>query len=168
MEGDIATPWRSVIIADDLNGLVNSDLITNLAPAPDKRLFPDGVNTEWLKPGRSVWCWLDGGSRTVEGMKEFSKLASELGFEYNTVDAFWYRWPEAKMKELVDYSDSLGVKIWVWRHARDLRDAKKRKDLFDWCQKMGIVGLKLDAFSMSQKNLSTFIRRVLEKRPNIN
>ncbi len=151
VEGDIATPWRSVIIADDLNGLVNSDLITNLAPAPDKRLFPDGVNTEWLKPGRSVWCWLDGGSRTVEGMKEFSKLASELGFEYNTVDAFWYRWPEAKMKELVDYSDSLGVKIWVWRHARDLRDAKKRKYLFDWCQKMGIVGLKLDAFSHESK-----------------
>lgn len=151
LEGPVTTPWRSVIIADDLNGLVNSDLISNLAPAPDKRLFPDGVNTDWLKPGRSVWCWLDGGERTPEGMKEFSRLASELGFEYNTVDAYWYRWPEEQIKELVDYSAGLGVGIWIWRHARDMRDPVKRKEFFDMCQRVGIVGVKLDSFTHESK-----------------
>ena len=58
-------------------------------------------------------------------MKEFSKLAGELGFEYNTVDAFWYRWTDEQLKELVDYSAQFGVKIWLWRHGRDMRDPKK-------------------------------------------
>lgn len=149
--GIITTPWRTVVIADDLNGLVNTDLITNLAPAPDKKLFPKGVDTDWVKPGRSVWCWLDGGARTVESMKEFSRLAGELGYEYNTVDAFWYRWTDEQLKDLVDYSAKYGVKVWLWRHGRDVRDPEKRKALFERCQRLGIAGLKLDAFSHESK-----------------
>ncbi|MFQ8805800.1 MAG: hypothetical protein ACLR8Y_12800 [Alistipes indistinctus] len=34
-------------MADDLNGLVNSDLLTNLCPAPDP-----SRNFDWVKPGR--------------------------------------------------------------------------------------------------------------------
>lgn len=161
--GDIATPWRSIIIADDLNELVNTDLIANLSPAPDKKLFPKGVNTDWVKPGRSVWCWLDGGERTVEGMKEFSRLAGELGFEYNTVDAFWYRWTDEQIKDLVDYSDKLGVKIWLWRHGRDVRDPQKRKELFDRCQRLGIVGLKLDAMSHESKEFIDLYQACLKE-----
>ncbi|MDR2916179.1 MAG: glycoside hydrolase family 97 protein [Tannerella sp.] len=149
--GDITTPWRTVIIVSDLNGLVNTDLISNLSPAPDSTLFPEGVDTDWIKPGRSVWCWLDGGERTVEGMKEFSRLAGQLGFEYNTVDAFWYRWTDEQIKDLVDYSAQDGVKIWLWRHGRDLRDPQKRKELFERCRRLGVVGLKLDAFSHESK-----------------
>lgn len=149
--GTITTPWRTVIIAADLNGLVNTDLISNLSPAPDPQLFPKGVDTDWIKPGRSVWCWLDGGERTVEGMKEFSRLAGDLGFEYNTVDAFWYRWTDEQIKDLVDYSAQFGVKVWLWRHGRDVRDPKERKELFERCNRLGVVGLKLDAFSHESK-----------------
>lgn len=163
LEGTITTPWRAVIIADDLNELVNSDLITNLSPAPDKRLFPKGVNTDWIKPGRSVWCWLDGGARTVEGMKEFSKLAGELGFEYNTVDAFWYRWTDEQLKDLVDYSAQYGVKIWLWRHGRDMRDPQKRKELFAHCRRLGIAGLKLDAFSHESKEFIDLYQACLKE-----
>lgn len=163
IKGDIATPWRSVIISDDLNGLVNTDLISNLSPAPDKKLFSAGVNTEWIKPGRSVWCWLDGGERSLEGMKEFSRLAGELGFEYNTVDAFWYRWTDEQIKDLVDYSDKQGVKIWLWRHGRDVRDPKKRKELFDRCQRLGVAGLKLDAFSHESKEFVDLYQACLKE-----
>ena len=159
----IITPWRTIIIADNLNELVNSDLITNLAPAPDKRLFPKGISTDWIKPGRSVWCWLDGGARTVEGMKEFSKLAGELGFEYNTVDAFWYRWTNEQLKELVDYSAQFGVKIWLWRHGRDMRDPKKRRELFERCHRLGVVGLKLDAFSHESKEFVDLYQSCLKE-----
>lgn len=161
--GTITTPWRTVVIADDLNELVNTDLITNLAPAPDKKLFPKGVNTDWVKPGRSVWCWLDGGERTVESMKEFSKLAGELGFEYNTVDAFWYRWTDEQLKELVDYSARYGVKIWLWRHGRDVRDPQKRRELFERCHRLGVVGLKLDAFSHESKEFIDLYQACLKE-----
>ncbi|HSC38910.1 MAG TPA: glycoside hydrolase family 97 N-terminal domain-containing protein, partial [Chitinophagaceae bacterium] len=53
--GTITTPWRVIIIGKDLNTLVNSDIVSNLCPAPDKRYFPEGLHTPWLKPGRAVW-----------------------------------------------------------------------------------------------------------------
>jgi alpha-glucosidase len=59
--GTITTPWRVVMVAADLNGLVNNDVIPNLCPAPDKKLFPTGNKTAWIRPGRAVWKYLDGG-----------------------------------------------------------------------------------------------------------
>jgi alpha-glucosidase len=62
--GTITTPWRVVLIGKTLNTLVNSDAITNLCPPPDKKLFPQGIATDWVKPGRAVWRYLDGGITT--------------------------------------------------------------------------------------------------------
>ena len=102
--GAITTPWRVVMIGADLNTLVNCDIVGNLSPPPDKKLFPEGLNTTWLRPGRAVWRYLDGGDNTFEGMKEFSRLAGELGFEHNVVEGIWHRWTEDQMRELVNYS----------------------------------------------------------------
>src|SRR5262249_3167065 len=83
VSGTITTPWRVVMVARDLNALVNSDILPNLCPPPDEKLFPEGIETSWVRPGRAVWKYLDGGDSSVEGTKEFCKLAGELGFEYN-------------------------------------------------------------------------------------
>ncbi len=72
VEGPITTPWRVVMPGTDWNTLVNSDIVHNVAPKPDARLFPQGIRTEWVKPGRALWSYLDGGTNTLEGMKEFS------------------------------------------------------------------------------------------------
>ncbi|WP_439484356.1 glycoside hydrolase family 97 catalytic domain-containing protein [Cyclobacterium plantarum] len=149
IDGTITTPWRTLVFGRDLNTLVNSDLIQNLVPKPDEKIFTP--KADWVKPGRSVWTWLDGGDRTLDGMKEFSKLAGELGFEYNTVDAFWSRWTDDDIRELVSYSAEHGVKIWLWRHGRDIKDPLERRDFFRRCKDLGIVGVKLDAFSNESK-----------------
>ena len=57
--GTITTPWRVVMLAADLNQLVNSDLVTNLNPPPDPKLFPPGTGSAWVMPGRAVWRYLD-------------------------------------------------------------------------------------------------------------
>ena len=49
--------WIEVTPSSDLNALVNCDIVHNVCPAPDKKLFPKGINTEWCKPGRSLWQW---------------------------------------------------------------------------------------------------------------
>jgi alpha-glucosidase len=56
----------------DLNTLVNSTILSNLCPPPDPALFPDGMRTSWLKSGRAVWRYVDGGDGSFEGLKEFS------------------------------------------------------------------------------------------------
>ena len=65
----IATPWRVVMIGANLNTLVNCDIVNSVSPPPDARLFPHGLKTEWIKPGRAVWKYLDGGENTLADMK---------------------------------------------------------------------------------------------------
>src|SRR5262249_35803163 len=88
ISGNIVSPWRVLMIGRDLHALVNCDLIHNLRSPPDPDLFPQGLNTPWLKPGRAVWKYMDGGESTIESAKEFCRLAGELGFEYNVIEGY--------------------------------------------------------------------------------
>ena len=142
--GPITTPWRVVMVGRDLDALVNSDAVHTLSPPPDARLFPQGVQTPWLKPGRAVWRYLDGGESTVAGIKEFSKLARQLGFEYQVVEGLWQKWTAEEFRDVIDYSRSQGVSIWVWRHRDTLEDPVKRRELFASLRNAGVVGVKVD------------------------
>jgi len=161
LNGSIRTPWRVVIAAADLNTLVNSDIVHNVAAPPDPKLFPNGVRTSWVRPGRAVWRYLDGGENTFAGIKEFSRLAGELGFEYQVVEGMWARWGEAELRELVDYSKERNVGIIVWRHRRTLGDPAERRKLFGTLAKAGVVGLKVDFLDHEAKEVIDLYQDVL-------
>ena len=153
ISGTITSPWRVVMIGADLNTLVNCDAVHNLCPPPDPNLFPKGINTEWLKPGRAVWRYLDGGGSSLEDMKEFSRLAGELGFEYHVLEGFWSRWSDDQIKELVDYSRQQGVGLWFWRHSRELRTPEAREAFFKRLHDLGVVGAKIDFLDHEHKDV---------------
>ena len=163
MAGTITTPWRVLMAGSDLNTLVNCDIIGNVSPPPDKKFFPAGLNTGWIKPGRAVWKYLDGGENTLDGMKEFSRLAGELGFEYNVVEGFWQRWTAAEMRELTDYSRQQKVGIWVWKHSRALRTADDRRKFFLLCNDLGVVGTKIDFFDHEAKEIIDLYQTLLRE-----
>lgn len=164
VKGTITTPWRLVIAGKDLNTMVNSDAVYSLCPPPDKTLFPEGAKTEWVKPGRAVWKYLDGGGDgTLKVMKEFSKEAGELGFEYNVLEGFWSRWPDDSVRALVDYSKKLGVGIIVWKHSNTLYDTKARQDLFQRCHNLGIAGFKIDFFDHEAKEVIDLYETILRE-----
>jgi len=160
--GPITTPWRVVMIGPDLNTLVNCDIVHNLSPAPDPRLFPQGLHTDWIKPGRAVWKYLGGGGEnTLETMKEFSRLAGELGFEYNLVEGFWQRWSEGELRELIDYSRQRNVGIWLWKHSREIRDPEARAAFLAHVQDVGAVGVKIDFFDHEAKEVMDLYQAAL-------
>jgi alpha-glucosidase len=163
IEGTITTPWRVIMIAADLNGLVNCDIVENSSPPPDRKLFPRGMQTDWVKPGRCVWRYLDGGQNTLADMKEFSRLAGELGFEYNMVEGFWQQWPESRMKELVDYANSQKVGTWFWKHSKDLRTPYARRQFFELCNRTGVVGAKIDFFDHEAKEIIDLYQTLLRE-----
>jgi alpha-glucosidase len=164
IEGTITTPWRVIIAGTDLNTLVNCDAVYALCPPPDKTFFPEGASAEWLKPGRAVWRYLDGGGdQTLRNMKEFSRLASELGFEYNILEGFWSRWPDDSVKALVDYSRKLGVGIIVWKHSNTLHDQKARQELFQRCHNLGVAGFKIDFFDHEAKEVVDLYETILRE-----
>lgn len=163
INGTITTPWRVVLIGHDLDALVNCDIIQSVSPPPDKKLFPAGLNTEWVKPGRCVWKYLDGGESTLDGMKEFSRLAGQLGFEYNMVEGFWQKWTEDEMRELVDYSREQKVGVWFWKHSRDLRTAEARQNFFTLLNRVGVVGAKIDFFDHEAKEIIDLYQALLRE-----
>ena len=161
--GMITTPWRVVMIGADLNALVNCDIIHNVSLPPDKNLFPQGMNTAWLKPGRAVWKYLDGGENTLDEMKNFSRLAGQLGFEYNVVEGFWQKWSEDQMRELVDYSRQYKVGVWFWKHSRDLGRQEARQQFFTLLNRVGVVGAKIDFFDHEAKEIIDLYQTLLRE-----
>jgi alpha-glucosidase len=161
VDGTITTPWRVVIAGRDLNTLVNSDAIHNLCPPPDKTLFPQGNQTAWLRPGRAVWRYLDGGESSVAGIKEFSRLAGELGFEHQLIEGQWQKWTEAELRDVVESSKARGIDVWVWRHRNTLGDPARRRDLFASLEKIGVKGVKVDFFDHEAKEVIDLYQAVL-------
>lgn len=162
--GTITTPWRVVLAGADLNTLVNSDALHNLCAPPDKKLFPEGARTSWVRPGRAVWKYLDGGgASTLETMKEFSRMAGELGFEYNILEGFWSKWSDEEIRDLVQYSAQRKVGIIVWQHSKTLHDTAFRHALFERCHRLGIAGLKIDFFDHEAKETIDLYDAILEE-----
>jgi alpha-glucosidase len=154
IRGSVTTPWRVVIIGKDLNALVNNDIITNLNPPPDPKLFPNGLHTDWIKPGRAVWKYLNGGGEgTLEVARHFTDGAATLGFEHNILEGFWTRWTDEQLKDLADYSKQKGVGIWLWKHSKSLRIPASRDSFFNKCQALGITGAKIDFFDSEAKEV---------------
>jgi alpha-glucosidase len=161
--GPITTPWRVVMIGADLNALVNCDIVHNLCPPPDPKLFPRGMNTDWIKPGRAVWKYLDGGPSTFEGMKDFSRMAGELGFEYHVIEGFWSRWSDEQVQELVDYSRQRGVGLFFWKHSKELRTPEAREEFFNKLSRLGAVGAKIDFFDHEHKEIVDLYTTLLQE-----
>ena len=145
-QGSIVTPWRVAIIAEGLNALVNSDIVTNLCPPPSAEL----ANADWIKPGRSLWQWWAIGAPRLDDQKDWIDAAKTLHFEYYLIDDGWRRWrAEGKdqwqcLKEVIDYAKSQGVGALVWVNSSEMRDAPSRRAYLERIAALGAVGIKID------------------------
>src|SRR5690606_18758051 len=120
IQGNILSPWRVALVADDLNQLVNQQtIITSLNPEPDAELFAD---RSWIKPGRSVWSWWSNLTGSPELQKQMVDYARELGYEHNLIDANWEEWPDKwiALEEVCRYGKENDVITWVWKHSKEL------------------------------------------------
>ena len=160
--GTITTPWRVVMVAADLNTLVNCDIVHNLCPAPDPKYFPDGIKTDWVKPGRSVWRYVDGGDGSFEGLKGFSRMAGQLGIEYHILEGVWRRWSNEQIKEIVEFSTERGVRLLFWVHSNRLRTPESRKDFFSRLHNFGVGGAKIDFFDHEAKETVDLYEELLK------
>ena len=86
-------------------------------------------------------------------MKELSRLAGELGFEHHVIEGFRRRWSDDELRDLVQHARSRGVGIWLWRHTRELRDPRRRREFFRRCRDLGAAGVKLDFLDHEAKEV---------------
>lgn len=172
MKGSVATPWRVVMIGS-LNDLVNNSIIHDVS-APLSPIFEG--DTGWIQPGCCVWSWLAGYAVTLDNMKKFSDWASLLGIPYNLVDEGWSRWEDKKqgkdcwqlLKELVRYSASKGVKIFLWKAYPDrhgvegIQTPERRARFFQQCREAGIAGIKIDFLDSESQAMNRYCVETLE------
>ncbi len=154
VEGAVLTPWRVAMAVPDLDGLANSDIITNLNPAPSESLFPD---MSYIRPGRSAWRWWSLGTGTPEQERETVDQAATLGFEYTTVDEGWEAWPEpwADLRRLTAYANGKNVGVFVWKRSKEIDDPRfgwrAMREFFDKAKDAGAAGLKIDFIDNESK-----------------
>jgi alpha-glucosidase len=157
------TPWRTVIVANDLTELGNSTIVQNVADKPDPVLFAD---TAWVQPGRSVWHWIreEAAGATVPRQRAYIDMAQQLGYEYTLIDYNWenaFEGYEGKSKfqnlaELVEYGRARGVGVWVWKdlpgiisQTPPIANPTNRAAFFDALQAAGVAGAKVDFFDLA-------------------
>lgn len=163
IKGEITTPWRVVMVGHDLNTLVNSTILPNLSSPPDPTLFPQGIKTSWIKPGRAAWRYVDGGDTSFEGLKEFSRSAGKLGFEHHVIEGVWSKWTMEQRKEMVDFSRKQGVGVWFWKHSKELRTPEAQEEFFKMLHDLGVVGAKIDFFDHEAKEVIDLYEEMLRK-----
>lgn len=160
--GEITTPWRVVMVGRDLNTLVTSTILPNLCPPPDPSLFPDGIKTSWVKPGRAVWRYVDGGPTGVDGMKAFSRMAGQLGFEHHVIEGIWRKWTAEERRDVVEYSRQQGVSVWFWQHTNQLRTPAAREEFFKMLSDLGVAGAKVDFLDHEAKEVIDLYEALLQ------
>jgi alpha-glucosidase len=139
------TPWRTIVIANDMTQLVNSDLITNLCPSPSP-----SADFSWVKPGRCLWHWWSIGAPKYEDQKSWFDAAAKLKWEYYLIDEGWRDWrAEGKdqwtlLKQCIDYGKSVGVKTLVWVDSKEMRKASDRRKYLEKIKSLGASGIKID------------------------
>lgn len=174
MDGPFATPWRVVIAVKDLNALVNSSIVQSVCPPPDPKLFPKGILTDWIKPGRSYWTWGFGLFDTArwDRIKGFVDDAAALNCRYYTIDDPW-REPRMGwhrnggnewdgLKEVCAYAATKNVGIVVWQHWEGIRDPAARKEFFANVARAGAKGVKIDFMESESHDRLEFYRSCLE------
>lgn len=151
LSGEIVTPWRVVILAQDLNELVNQTVVPNLAPPPTPELFTD---LSWIRPGWCVWRWQLQGVGTPANQRGFANDAARLGYPFMLVDDGWEKdWPEpfAALKRLCAYAAKKKVAVFVWKQWAELRDPSDHyaqlRGWLDQVSSAGCVGVKVDFFN---------------------
>lgn len=144
------TPWRTAIVASNLDKLYNSDLVQNLNP-------PAASSPTWVKPGRAAWNWFadPNGTRTLANQKETIDFAAEMGFEYVTVDCCYT--PNIDLPAISAYAKQRGIKTFAWVTADAGETPAEATQLVTDHKAYGVDGLKVDFFlSDSQQTQQTY------------
>ena len=142
--------WRVILVADDPNRLIESNLVTNLNP-------PSAIaDPSWIQPGKASWDWWNGDlgpdnkpAYTTENMKYYIDFAAQAGLPYFMLDAGWstieditkLRGP-VDVPELVRHGNTRNVKVWIWLYSTSVM--RQMKEAFALYEKWGVAGVKID------------------------
>jgi len=171
------TPWRVIAISDNIGGLVESTLETDLA-TPAKYDV-----SSWLKPGVASWSWviLKDDSTIYDVQRRYIDFAASMNWRYCLIDAFWdKKIGYEKIKELADYAETKNVKILLWYNSAGdwntttltphdkMVTSESRKTEFQKLKDIGIGGVKVDFFGGDGQSMMKYYIDILKDAAKYN
>ena len=150
-----ASPWRVLIIGQNLNTIVESTLMTDVATPCQLK------NTDFIKPGKAAWPWLryDSEGSNLPMVEKYLDFAAAMRWEYILVDCDWdKRIGYEKVAEFVKQANAKNVGVILWYNSNGpwndapmtpknkMHESKIRREEFAKLQKMGVKGVKVDFF----------------------
>lgn len=148
------TPWRTITVGETLKPIVETTIPFDVI----KPLYKPSKDYQY---GRGTWSWIiwQDASMNYEDQVKYIDLASEIGYEYILIDAWWDKnIGYDKMKTLISYAKSKGVDVFLWYNsngtANDAFQTPKnkmntsiaRKKEMKWLKEVGVKGIKADFF----------------------
>ncbi|OXU14083.1 glycoside hydrolase family 97 protein [Sedimentisphaera salicampi] len=167
----LKTPWRVIIVGDELGDIVESTAVADLAS-------PSRIeDTGFIKPGRAAWHWLRyaDSSSNLEYANSFLDFAEKMGWEYMLIDCYWdNNIGREKMEEFARKAKSRGVKVILWynsngfwndapmtpKHKMHTSSARRRE--FAWLKEIGAAGVKIDFFGGDKQATMKLYQEILE------
>ena len=175
------SPWRVVMIAEEVGRLVESDLVLNLNA-------PNAIgDTSWIVPGKTTFPWWNGFHEAnvpfkmglnTETAKYYIDFCAEAGIPYHSLDGLdniaWYGGTIVPyegggitegisgldFQEVLRYAKSKGVKIRLWMH---WQAAQKHMDrAFPLYEEWGIEGVMVDFLNRDDQEICRFLHRLLK------
>lgn len=165
--GEFHTPWRVALIADDLNTLVTSNVVTDLNPDAEEDTYHF---KDWVKSFKADWSWWsEAGDDPIEyaPQKDYIDFAAENGWDAVCLDFGWCLWKDykTKVKELCEYAAKKNVKVMLWYGVNNtghagwkdaygkaayptysLRTTEQLEEQFAWAEEAGVYAVKVDYY----------------------
>ncbi len=162
VEGELTTPWRVVMVADQAGTLVeNHYLLQNLSPECEIE------DTSWIKGGK---CWRS--ALTTQAAKDIIDYAAEHNYQYVHYDAGWYgpeRAPSSHplmtidaidIHEVIAYGESKGVGLICYINKIAIT-GYDMETTFKTYKEWGLKGMKFGFVDWtSQKDMETLYKAI--------
>lgn len=149
---ELTSPWRVILLGKTMGDLVVNNVAINLA-TPNKL-----ENSDWVKPGKSLWDWRVHGYTTKDGFTyginnesyyRFIDFAAANNIDYFLIDDAWYTdvepgniemSKELDLAKVIAYAKKKEVEIFLYydRRKGDYGDEK----LFEYYKSLGVKGIK--------------------------
>ena len=166
------TPWRIVLVTDNVNTLLDNDMVYRLA-SPSRL-----DNTSWIKPGKVAWEWWNhwgligvpfkAGINT-ETYNYYVDFAAKHGIEYVILDEGWaVKYandltkviPEIDLKAIINNANKQGVGIILWAGYNAV--AGKEEEVCRHFAEMGVKGFKVDFLDRDDAQMVDFQYKLAE------
>ena len=169
------SPWRVAIIGS-LSDVVESTLVTDVC-SPSQI-----TDTSWIQPGVVSWIYwaYNHGSNDYAIIKKYVDMAATLHLPYVLIDAEWDQMDQLPSNEgktiedAIAYAKEKGIKPMIWYNSSigwvdgaptpkyRLNKPEDREKEFEWCEKLGVAGVKIDFFSGDNQRNMDFCLDLLE------